>query len=165
MNSEFMPLKLDAFREASAKRKISFSAPVSSFPRVSEMIPDSSSEVRVSLFFGVDEDKKNYIDLNLEGTLSLACQRCLGIMPSALSVSHRLRPVKPDYLDSDLEDEIEPVLMDEEGLIDVVEMVEEELITNSSLGCLQCKLSRSRNRDFGKAKNPEAFCRFGGIAK
>jgi uncharacterized protein len=128
MNSDFMPLKLDAFKEASAKRKITFSVPVSSFPRVLETLLDPSSELRGVILFGIDDDKKSYVDLSLKGSLELNCQRCLGVVPFEVSLTRRLRPVFADQLDSDLVGEVEPVLMDENGLIDVVEMLEDELL-------------------------------------
>jgi uncharacterized protein len=128
MKSDFMPLKIDIFREAKTKRKIEFSVAVSSLPRVLELLPDPSLGLGVCLFFGIDEDGQAYVDLELSGTLQLVCQRCLRLMPFELSTCRRLIPVAHDDLNFDLLGEGEAILMDESGFVDVVQMLEDELL-------------------------------------
>jgi uncharacterized protein len=128
MKSDFMPLKIDIFKEAKTNQEMHFSVAVSSLPRVLEALPDPSSELGVSLFFGVDGDGQAYVDLNLKGTVQLMCQRCLAEMPFELSTCHRLIPVSESQVDSDLIGDGEPILIDASGLVDVVEMLEDELL-------------------------------------
>ncbi len=119
-----------------------FSIKVSELPRVLEVLPDSdSSELVVFLLFGKGEQAQCYVEVHIQGLLSLKCQRCLTLMPFELSTVHRLSPIRSDQNADDLLGELEPVLMDENGLVDVMEMIEDEVL----LGLPMCPMHEMKD--------------------
>jgi uncharacterized protein len=122
-------LNIDFLKEATAKREIRFPVKVSALARLLETLPDSKdSALEVILKFDQNDQGQAYVDVTVTGELILTCQRCLESMPFLLRSIHRLVPAYLEEKGDDLLGEMESVLVDENGFINVMEMVEDEVL-------------------------------------
>ncbi len=122
-------MNIDFLKEASAKREVRFPVKVSALARLLETLPGSKeSSLEVILQFDQNDQGQAYVDLTVSAELVLTCQRCLESMPFPLRSVHRLAPAHLEEKGDELLGEMESVLVDENGFINVMEMVEDEVL-------------------------------------
>ncbi len=103
--------------------------PLSSFPRLLELLANSEGEVSVDLHAGRDEQKLAYIQGTLTASLSLLCQRCLQPLEFPIEIMVSLSPVFNEKAAELLPEPYEPLLLTEDK-ISLADLVEDELLLN-----------------------------------
>lgn len=119
----------DVFRFASDGGAWRASLPVSGFQRLAGFLASAEGEVTASLTGNLGVDGKPRLDLHVEGSLVLTCQRCLEGLEWTLAVERTFLPVPAGQPlpDDELEnDEIDVIEID--GGLDVPTLVEDEII-------------------------------------
>jgi len=162
MNVDHIPSKLDFSKEAKNQRKLKFSIQGSRLPRLVNLLPQVDSNIQATLMFGMDEDKKMFLDLQVEANLLLECQRCLEPLPFELVSEHRLVPEGGN--DQEPMEGVEPLVLDENGNIDVIEILEDELLLALPMcpmhETLKCHSEKKDLQDL-----PETHKPFSGLAE
>lgn len=105
------------------------SLPLSSFPRLKELLSDSEGEVSVDLSAGRDVQKRPFIQGTLKASLPLVCQRCLNRLEFLIEVDVNLSPVFSEKAAELLPEPYEPLLLTEDRVL-LVDLVEDELLLN-----------------------------------
>lgn len=100
---------------------------VAKFTRVCEALASLEGEANVTLHFQTDSEKRSIINIRVESQVQLTCQRCNEAYDACLNSESRLCVVASESQADDLPDQYEPLVANE-GLINLNDMVEEELL-------------------------------------
>lgn len=105
MSRSLVGLVVDTLEFAREGRSVSGSVPVSSLPRLLEVVGASDALLECELR-GRREDGRNWLSLDIRGEFDLICQRCLGPIPFVLETDAELQVVAPGepWPDEALED-------------------------------------------------------------
>jgi uncharacterized protein len=122
------PVTVDAWRMVSARRSFSGSTSLAAFQRLSSLLTDSEGEVRYSLAFDRDAFGRAVVDVTAQASLPLQCQRTLERFLWPVSVSQRLGLITDEAQEAALPEELEPLLLPENGELPLLDLVEDELI-------------------------------------
>lgn len=128
-----VPEVLDAWRMVSARREFSGRLPLSALPRLREALVDDEGEVAYTLSFDRDALQVPYVELGIEATLPLLCQRTLQAFGFPVSLVQRLGLVRAgddgeEAAEAALPPGYEALPVGEDGAIRPVDLVEDELI-------------------------------------
>lgn len=118
---------LEPFALARQGRTIEGKVPVADLPRLVPLLRSVDGEVEFSLHFDIDEAGIPRIRGEVNSTLMLQCQRCMGDMQYPVSAKTRLGIVASKEAAEHLPDNYEPLVVTEEGT-SVVSILEDELI-------------------------------------
>ncbi|SRR5690554_4287061 len=77
MSNGPLPLLLEPLKLADRGACFSGELPLSRFTRLAALVTDTAGQVQVALSFYLDEHKQALLQLKLETSLALQCQRCL----------------------------------------------------------------------------------------
>lgn len=102
---------------------------VAELPRVADFALDKSSEVKVELEFGVDEEKHRVISGQALCALKVTCQRCLEPVEVSLDAGINLAIVWDEERAKQLPKTLDPLILPE-GPADLYEIIEDELLLN-----------------------------------
>lgn len=130
MSAEVPPV-LDAWRAVTARNAFTGRVALSSMPRLMELLFDAEGEVEFALDFDRDELQVPYAALRIETGLPLQCQRTLQRFVLPVSVEQRLGLLPASADESDeaaLPPGYEPLLVDADGNVQPLELIEDELI-------------------------------------
>ncbi len=130
MFSGQLPPYLEPRKFADQERVVEGEARVGDLPRLREYRESLDQPVRVSLAFGRDEDGRRRVQGRVETSLVLVCQRCLGTVGFDISSQFNIGLVFSDEQAKHLPKRLEPVEMDENGQLDLWEVVEDEILLN-----------------------------------
>ena len=105
MSRSLVGLVIDTLEFAREGRSVSGTVPVSSLPRLLELLGRSDGLLECELR-GRREDGRNWLALSIRGQFDLVCQRCLGPMPFVLETDNELQVIAPGeaWPDEALED-------------------------------------------------------------
>ncbi len=124
-----LPVTLDPEKLSTRRASFKGKLPLSAFHRLSASIIDTEGDVDIVLDFDLRHDGLKVVDGLAKVTLSLNCQRCLSPISVPLELPFRygfvMTPEKADLLEGD---DLEPVIMDENGLVRTVDLIEDELM-------------------------------------
>jgi uncharacterized protein len=123
-----LPLnKLDPYRCANEKLELEGHIALSKMPRLKELINNRERFANARLQFAINDAGKLSLDLQVEAGLELTCQRSLESF--LFPVDHTVNLILLEHDDTryDLAENDEPVFI-EQGLIDPLEIIEEELL-------------------------------------
>lgn len=132
-----LPEALDAWRMVAARRGFAGSLPLSSMPRLRDLLHDDEGSARYAIEFDRDALQVAYIELRIEAALPLLCQRTLQRFEQPVQLLQRLALLqgRQDMADSDMEaleaglpEDYEPLLVPEDGMLDPAALIEDELI-------------------------------------
>ena len=116
-------------RFARMGERLSGKRDLSGLPRVADLLSEAGGEVRYAVSGYVNERGYSALHVELDGKLSLRCQRCLG--PLLQSVQARreivLVPGADEFAQRDDETDFEDVIPDVQRL-ELVPLLEEELL-------------------------------------
>lgn len=107
--------------------RFELSLPQSHMKRLSGILSSADNDVQVTALFSRRKDHI-LISGKLNTEFSLHCQRCLEPMSVKISESFELVFVENEEKASELPQELDPVVLDENGHIHVVDLFEDELI-------------------------------------
>ena len=109
-------------------------------PRVVEAVQRISAKIEADLYFGMDESNKMIIVVEIHGAIDLICQRCLEPVTVPLKIATTLTVVAHDEEARSCIRSHEPIVLDE-GLLNVDEMLEEEILLSLPVVALHPKES------------------------
>jgi len=119
---------IDSLDFARRGGELSGEVPVAELPRMADMLADSEGEISYVLRGLVAHDGKPQLELTLDGTCNLRCQRCLNALSYPIKLVSKLRLVSEGEMDStDIEDD-EVDNIPAEKRLDVLALLEEELL-------------------------------------
>ncbi|MBB3226850.1 uncharacterized protein FHW69_001451 [Luteibacter sp. Sphag1AF] len=112
----------------SARRSFSGNLPVSGFSRLGEVIASSEGEISYELDFGRDEFNVRYVAVRIDAPLTLICQRSLEPFVMTVLVDTRLGLIVKESEEAGLPPGYEPLLVEEDGKLDPLAVIEDELL-------------------------------------
>jgi len=101
--------------------------PQSRFSRLADILSSTNHDVQVSALFSRRKDHI-LISGRITTTFALECQRCLNGMEVDISEPFELVFVENEQKADELPNELDPVVLDENGQIHVVDLFEDEVI-------------------------------------
>jgi uncharacterized protein len=122
-----LPSQIDIRKLVTKGVEISVQAPLSSLPRVADLLADVDGSLSVKLQFYSDDERFRRVDGQLLGSVNMTCQRCLAPMAVEVDGQFNLAVVWSERDAERLPSYLEPLIVGEE-LIDLADVVSEELI-------------------------------------
>ncbi len=123
-----VPELLDAWRMVVAGRGVAGRVPLSSLERLRDSLHDAQGEVVFALDFDTDSLKTPYVEVRVDAELPLLCQRSLQRFLLPVNIVQRLGLIRDEADEAALPEGYEPLLMPGDGMLNAVELVEDELI-------------------------------------
>jgi len=124
----FVPESVDAWRAVTANRIYQADVPLDRFTRLLGSLADAEGRCRFRLEFGRDALGAASIDLTAEADLPLVCQRSLQRFVQPVRVEQKLGLLRSEREEKALAPETEPVLVPADGMLNLLDLVEDELI-------------------------------------
>ena len=123
---------VDSFRFAQAAQIWRGGAAVGDFPRLAEALPESSGPLTYQVRGFTDADRRPGLELEVETTVTLVCQRCLEPMPVRLKARRVLYLARTEDEAERLEQQMDQISGAEAlvapGLLDLATLVEDEVL-------------------------------------
>jgi uncharacterized protein len=115
--------------ELLARKKTVYSVqiPLAQFKRASALLLDSEGDFKAECQFSAWESYTK-VSGRWQAQLQLQCQRCLKPMDYPVDVAFQLICVETQEQANELPDELDPVILDEERQIHVVDLFEDDII-------------------------------------
>lgn len=150
-------LVIDGFAFAREGGALNGTLKVSDLVRLHDLLVEVAGEVRFQVHGSKGESGQPQLRLQVDGTLSLACQRCLGAIPFALDVDSlfELVPEGADLTQEELDDDSRDFLP-VAGALDVAELVEDEILLTLPVVPRHEKCGLPSGAEAGKRLNPFA---------
>lgn len=123
-----LPESIDAWRAIASRRVFEGRVPLAAFPRLVDSLADSQGECRFRLSFDRDALGIAAVEVEADTQLPLICQRSLQRFLFPVHVQQKLGLLKSEQEEAGLPSDVEPVLVDAEGELRLLELVEDELI-------------------------------------
>jgi uncharacterized protein len=111
-----------------ARRSFQGVLPVSGFSRLGEVIAAPDGEVTYEMDFGRDEFGVAYVAVRAQASLTLICQRTLEPFLLPVTVDSRLGLIVDEKDEAGLPPGYELLLVEEDGKLDPVAVIEDELL-------------------------------------
>lgn len=134
--------------------------PIAELPRLVDAVEDTAGEIKVELEFGINKEGKRAITGKAHGDVQLVCQRCLEPVSVAIESNISLAIVWDEEMAKSLPEYLDPWIVGE-GVADLYEMIEEELLLSlppvayHSEPCLDSNLYTSgKPVEVKETKNP-----------
>ncbi len=123
-----LPITIDPFKSAQRRLECEGVFAVSEMNRLLAVCEMNSEHVHVKLNFDVDELGLVVISGKGSATVSLTCQRCTDTFDYQLELDFSFSPVKNAEAAEDLPSYYDAIELDENGEVNLRELVEDELI-------------------------------------
>ena len=124
---EKLPQQLDPFRLAELGQVIQGQVPLSQMKRLADIAKATSTQVDVTLSFGIDDTGTRFVQGSMRTDVSLICQRCVESMPYTVNAEILLGFVRSGDEADCLMGEYEPWIV-KGAAVRLADMVEDELI-------------------------------------
>jgi uncharacterized protein len=123
-----IPVTLDPSR--AAQRQLSYDGVVQleELSRLEQVVRDQSGEIAVQIHCKNDEQGLTVVYGSIQTRLTVVCQRCNDELGLDLVQDFTYSPVKADYESDELPDNYDMIELDEDGEINLRELIEDELI-------------------------------------
>jgi uncharacterized protein len=98
---------VDGMGFAREGRRLAGNIPVAALPRLADLLVDAAGELECRVRGEMGRDGKAYLVLEVDGSLNLRCQRCLGTVVQPVAVRNRLLlvPEGQDWPEDELVDD------------------------------------------------------------
>lgn len=126
--SEQLPKRADPDRLCDLGKRFAGHIPLVKFQRMADVLAEQNGQVGYELEFFRDEDRRPCIRGRIQASLRLICQRCLEPMTFLVDESVSLAVVESITEMNRLPEQYEPLLMEEPGVINIMDMIEDELL-------------------------------------
>ena len=124
---ERLPVEIDPFRLAEARRLLKGEIPLTQMKRLLPLLVSDTGVVQVSLEFGIDSMDVVNLTGDIQADLALICQRCLEPMAWPLQLNLALAFIRPDEDETGIPGPYEPYVVDTLP-IRLTDMIEDEII-------------------------------------
>lgn len=128
MQKAKLPLTVDPIKSAQQRLDFDGIYTIKQLARVAESTEGVSTDAQVKLSFDVDAQGLKIVSGTAEVDVLLACQRCWEQFPYHCKVEFIYSPIFHDDQVNDLPEAYEPALVDENGEINLLQLIEDELI-------------------------------------
>lgn len=128
MQNAKLPLSIDPIKSAQKRLDYEGIYTVNQLVRLSGAVNSVTTDAKVQLSFDVDVQGLKTISGRAEVEVCLECQRCWEHFPYHCEVEFVYSPIFHSERANDLPEAYEPALVDENGEIDLLQLVEDELI-------------------------------------
>ncbi|HET9031294.1 MAG TPA: YceD family protein [Dokdonella sp.] len=125
--SNTLPDSLDPWRTVQARRVFEGTLAVAQMRRLVGLLASADGEVSYYIEFDRDAFEISYIDLKLDTSLKLICQRSMAEYSQPIRVDQRLGLIRDDSEEARLPEGYDPLLV-EDGQLCVKDVIEDELI-------------------------------------
>lgn len=129
MSEQQLPEHIEPIKLAHKGARLHGTMSLKLFPRLAKELNQNKGEVKVTLIFGVDEERYCYLKGHIDTELSLQCQRCLEPLQYKIASDFCLSPVVDDKAADKLPDRYDPLMMTGNSL-SLVDLIDEELLLN-----------------------------------
>jgi len=119
---------VNVWRMVAQRRVLTGRAPLAALPRLAGLLVDTQGEVEFSLSFGGDALCPAFAHLEASTVLPLQCQRSLRRFGFPVALEQRLGLIRSEAGEAALPPGVEPVLVPEDGLMQPLDLVQDELI-------------------------------------
>ena len=109
--------------------------------RLVDAISAFAGNFQVELDFGLNESKKSKIDVQINGNVEMQCQRCLKPVAVEVAIETRLTVAAHDEEARAKIKDYEPILLNEEGVLDIDALIEEEILLSLPLVAMHTESS------------------------
>lgn len=123
-----MPSELDAWHMVAAGREFSGEVALASMSRLVALLAEPGGLCRYRVRFGRDALAIPFVELDVQATLRLLCQRTLQPFDAPQAIIQRLGLIRDEAQESMLPDGYEPVLPDADGTLRPFQLIEDELL-------------------------------------
>ncbi|PKF50343.1 23S rRNA accumulation protein YceD [Enterovibrio nigricans] len=123
-----LPLKVDPFKCAQKRLDYDGIFVVKQLERLAESTKGVISDCEVKLSFDVDAQGMKTLSGSAKVDVNLECQRCWEVFPHHCEIEFIYSPVFNEDQVGNLPDAYEPALVDENGEINLLHLIEDELI-------------------------------------
>ncbi|MCF6767324.1 YceD family protein [Thiotrichales bacterium 19S11-10] len=128
-----LPTQIDPARYARESRSLKGAVPQHILPRLKEALYSTNHAIDVELSFHLDGQGYVVIEGHLKTIAVLECQRTLEPFEYSVDSVFKLVVVRDDRMAETLSKEYEPCILDENGLISPLEVIEEEILLSLPL--------------------------------
>ena len=112
----------------SARRSFQGALPIAAMPRLCEVLAEDAGLAAYELDFGRDEYGTAYVDVRVQASLWMVCQRTLEPFAMPLSVDSRLGLIRSEREEAALPAACEPLLVAEDDKLSLIDVIEDELL-------------------------------------
>ncbi len=123
-----LPITIDPYKSAQRRLECEGIIQVSGMNRLLAACESCSEHIHVKVNFDVDELGLVSISGNGSATVTLICQRCTDTFEQKLELDFLFSPVKNEDAAEDLPSYYDAIELDENGEVNLRELVEDELI-------------------------------------
>ena len=122
-----LPIQVEPYRLATNAERLEGYVSLEGMARLEEEAGEQRGGCEVRLDFGIDAQRRRFIDGWLKADVDLACRRCLEPLPVTVESHFQLGIVASDAMAAELPSGYEPVLVEDEQL-NLLSVLEDELI-------------------------------------
>lgn len=126
--SAALPERVDVARQVQARRIFEGSLPLGRMQRLRGSLADIDGEAHYAIEFGKDNLGISYLALHVEASLPLVCQRTLEVFGYRAVIDQRLGLIASEREEAALPEGYEPLLVPDDGQLDLPGVIEDELI-------------------------------------
>ena len=124
-----VPEILDVWRMVAAKRSFEGRVPLAALERLKGLLSDTEGDAGFVLQFDTDPLLKlAYVELQVDAVLPLECQRSLRRFLFPVKFVQKLGLIRDEADESALPEEYEALLVPEDGMMRLLDLVEDELV-------------------------------------
>ena len=123
-----LPETVDAWRMVQARRSFQGSVPLASMPRLKGSLCSTDGAVTYDIEFGRDELGVANVRIKADAGLPLLCQRSLDPFVFPVKVDATLGLIVSEAEEAGLPPGYEPLLVEDDGRLRMVDVIEDELI-------------------------------------
>jgi len=123
-----LPLTVDPFKSAQKRLDYDGIFVIKQLERLTEATEGVISDCEAKLSFDIDAQGLKIVRGNAKVDVQLECQRCWEVFPHHCEIEFIYSPVFNEDQVGNLPDAYEPALVDENGEINLLQLIEDELI-------------------------------------
>lgn len=123
-----LPHRVDAVKLVESNQEFNATIDVSELIRLNEAVEQCLDSVTCRLVFRRGEDNHRTLEGSCQTRVTMTCQRCLGSVEIPVQSQFELGLVFNDDQAKSLPRRLEPVLMDEKGILDLWSVIEDEVL-------------------------------------
>lgn len=101
-----------------------------------EVVPNQEASVEYEIQFDIDAEQYVFLKGKIKAVALLECQRCLQPLEHEINTEFCLSPIQDVESVDKLPERYEAVLLEQEGKISLLRLLEEELVLNLPLAAL-----------------------------
>ena len=123
-----LPESVDVMRMVTARRIFAGRLALSTMSRLAASLADTVGEVEYEVEFDRDEQAQAYLQLKVDASLPLICQRTLERFELLVHIRQRLGVIRREQDEARLPEGYEPMLLPADGGLRIADAIEDELI-------------------------------------